>query len=172
MRARFACICALLGFLGVRPLHSQDPVYVAPNAAPDRPIPMDSCLLAATDSVTAPLVSQARASYPAAKTRYLAGLPPRHSFFVVTYLRDSLDQKERVFIAVDSLESTSGPEARIYGRIWNDINLVHGFVPFQAYSFAQADLLDWMFSRPDGTEEGNLIGKFLETWEPPAACHP
>jgi len=132
---------------------------------------MDSCLLAATDSVTAPLVAQARATYPDAKARFLAGLPPQHSFFVVTYLRDSLDQRERVFIAVDSAEAGAGPEARIYGRIWNEIHLVHGFAPFQTYSFHQGELLDWMFSRPDGTEEGNLIGNFLDTWEPSEVCH-
>jgi len=97
-------------------------------------------------------------------------MPPNQSFFVVTYLRDSLDHRERVFVAVGSVETGSGPEARIYGRIWNEIHLVRGFVPFQAYSLSEGELLDWMFSLPDGTELGNLIGNFLDTWEPPRAC--
>jgi hypothetical protein len=27
-----------------------------------------------------------------------------------------------------------------------------------------------MISRPDGTEEGNVVGKFLDTYRPPATC--
>ena len=151
-------------------LQAQNPVHVAPNAPQDRPIPMDSCLLAATDSATAPLVAEARATYPRAKARFLAGLPPRQSFFVVTYLRDSLDHWERVFIAVDSIVPGASGDQQIIGRIWNEINVVQGFAPYQRYSFPESDLLDWMISRPDGTEEGNLIGNFLDAWEPPKAC--
>jgi hypothetical protein len=31
------------------------------------------------------------------------------------------------------------------------------------YSFREQDLIDWMVARPDGSEEGNVVGKFLDT---------
>ena len=30
----------------------------------------------------------------------------------------------------------------------------------------EAELVDWMIARPDGSEEGNVVGKFLDTWKP------
>jgi hypothetical protein len=27
-------------------------------------------------------------------------------------------------------------------------------------------LLDWLITRPDGTEEGNVVGKFIDTYRP------
>jgi len=144
---------------------------VAPNAPADRSIPMDSCLLEATERATAPLIAQARSTYPAAKARYLMGLPTQQSFFVVTYLHDSLGAMERVFIAVDSITGQSGTVGRIHGRIWNEINLVRGYTFGQPYAFSEGELLDWLITHADGSEEGNLIGKFVDEWQPPPACH-
>ena len=28
------------------------------------------------------------------------------------------------------------------------------------------EVLDWTISKPDGTEEGNFVGKFLDTYRP------
>ena len=30
----------------------------------------------------------------------------------------------------------------------------------------ESDVLDWTISKPDGTEEGNFVGKFLDTYKP------
>jgi hypothetical protein len=89
----------------------------------------------------------ARASFPAARARFERGLPPRHTFFVSTWLRDSAGRQELVFIEV-----------------------VRGYAYRQAYTFTVADLVDWMVARPDGSEEGNEVGKFLDTYMAPAAC--
>lgn len=32
-------------------------------------------------------------------------------------------------------------------------------------SFAESMLIDWTISKPDGTEEGNYIGKFLDDYQ-------
>jgi len=109
----------------------------------------------------APYVAQARATYPAAKRRYLAGLPKDQSFFLTTRLRDSAGHREQVFVVVDSIRGT-----RVYGRIWSEVGLVQGFHLRQAYSFLEDELLDWLITKPDGTEEGNVVGKFLDTYRP------
>ncbi|MBK7538639.1 MAG: hypothetical protein IPI49_25370 [Myxococcales bacterium] len=30
--------------------------------------------------------------------------------------------------------------------------------------FSEQEVEDWTISRPDGSEEGNVVGKFLDTW--------
>jgi hypothetical protein len=34
------------------------------------------------------------------------------------------------------------------------------------YATAETELLDWLITKPDGTEEGNVVGKFLDTYQP------
>ena len=109
-----------------------------------------------------PYVAKARATYPAAKARFLKGLPPRYTFFVTTRLRDQRGVVEQVFVVVDSIVHD-----RIAGRIWSDIGAVQGFARGQPYTFGEADLIDWMVARPDGTEEGNIVGVFIDTYQPP-----
>ena len=58
----------------------------------------------------------------------------------------------------------------IGGRVRSRIGVVEGFRLGQAYTFPDADLVDWMVARPDGSEEGNVVGKFLDTYAPPASC--
>jgi hypothetical protein len=134
------------------------PVNVAPGAPQDRPVSVS------TDSAQArflaliePHSAQARATYPAAKARFLAGLPAGQSFFAVTRLHDAEGRFEQVFIAVDHIKA-----GRITGRIWNDINTVRGYRVGQTYTFPEAELVDWLITRPDGSEEGNFVGKFIE----------
>ncbi len=105
----------------------------------------------------AALTAQAKQTYPDAKARFLRGLPPGQRFFVVATLA-SPDARENVFIAVTAIE-----RGRIAGVIASEILLVHGFLQGEPYTFAEDDLLDWLISMPDGSEEGNLIGKYLDT---------
>jgi len=58
----------------------------------------------------------------------------------------------------------------IAGRIWSDIHVVSGYAMRQPYSFSDSALVDWTIARPDGTEEGNVVGKFLDTYRPPTTC--
>ena len=140
------------------PLSGQQP-YVAPNAPRDRPIVAFSNDGASkVDSLIQPLILQARATYPEARRRYLAGLPPQHGFFVTASLSDAAGHREVVFIGVDSLAQDS-----IFGRIANDLLMVQGYRNRQPYAMPEADILDWLITRPDGTEDGNVVGKFLDT---------
>ena len=153
------CILSLV-FAPVR-LHAQDP-HLAPSAPVDRPVQVDTdAEQARLDSAIAPYVAQARATYPAARRRYLAGLPPQESFFVTVHLKDSSGRRETVFLVVDSLARDS-----VYGRIWNQIHSVHGYRLKDSYGTAEADILDWLITKPDGSEEGNFVGKFIDTYRP------
>lgn len=108
----------------------------------------------------APYVAKARATYPDAKRRYLAGLPARHQFFAVTQLKDNAGTTEQVFVAVMGITGD-----RISGRIASDILGVKGFKSGDPHSFPETGLVDWLITRPDGTEEGNVVGKFLDEWQ-------
>jgi hypothetical protein len=108
----------------------------------------------------APYVEQARKTYPDAKKRYLAGLPKGHHFFAVTRLKDGSGRSEQVFISVAGIDGD-----RISGRIASDIHNVRGFKQDDPYTFPESELVDWMVARPDGSEEGNVVGKFLDEWQ-------
>lgn len=151
---------------GASVANAQRPVELAPNAPKDRPVPASEiCQRSAMYDAIAPFVAKARASYPDAKRRFLAGLPRGETFFVTVRLRDSLDRDEQVFIAVDSIVGD-----RIGGRIWSQIEVVQGYHYRQPYSFPETELVDWLIAKPDGSEEGNVVGKFLDTYQPPATC--
>jgi len=124
-----------------------------------------ACQWDAARRAMAPYVAQARASYPGARDRFRAGLPDRHSFFVTTRLRDARGREEQVFVAVEGIVGD-----QIVGRIWSRIFVVEGYQLRQPYAFPERELVDWMVARPDGTEEGNVVGKFLDSYTPPARC--
>jgi hypothetical protein len=105
----------------------------------------------------APYVAKARQTYPAAKKRYLAGLPRGQTFFVVTNLHDKTGLTEQVFVAVTGVR-----DAQITGRIATDNLTVTGYKKGDPYSFPESDMIDWLITHPDGTEEGNVVGKFLD----------
>lgn len=42
---------------------------------------------------------------------------------------------------------------------------LRGFKKGDKLKVEEKDVLDWTISKPDGTEEGNVIGKFLDTWK-------
>ena len=145
---------------------AQRPVEIAPNAPQDRPFSAhDWCQWDSTVRAMEPYVARARATYPAAKQRFLAGLPPGHTFFVTARLRDSVGRMEQVFVVVDTIVKD-----RIIGRIWSNILTVRGYRHGQAYEVPERELIDWMVARPDGSEEGNIVGNFLDNYQPPACA--
>jgi hypothetical protein len=51
----------------------------------------------------------------------------------------------------------------VTGRISSDILAVDGYRRGATLTFREAEVIDWLISRPDGSEEGNFVGKFLDT---------
>ena len=110
----------------------------------------------------APYIAKGRATYPAAKKRFLAGLPRGYRFEVRKRLADPGGTAyEEVFIEVDSIK-----DGKVYGRIGSELGAVHSYRQWQRISFPESDVLDWTIVHPDGREEGNYVGKFIDTYKP------
>jgi uncharacterized protein YegJ (DUF2314 family) len=141
------------------PQSHQRTVSVSPDAPIDRPVAVHSEKAAADlQTLIAPYVAKARESYPTAKRRFLAGLPAGESFFVTAVINDDGGRTEQVFIAVNEISS-----GKITGLIWSDIFLVRGWQAGDSYTMAEADILDWLITKPDGSEEGNFVGNSMDT---------
>lgn len=146
----FAILCAMSAAAGAQ---------LAPNAPPDQPIGIrDQRERIEMAKAVAPHIALARETYPRARERYLSGLPTGHTFFVTTELRDQAGRTEQVFIQVTRIEP-----GIITGKIASDIRLVGGYQAGQEHVFPEFAILDWLISKPDGTEEGNFVGKFLDS---------
>ncbi|HEY3112833.1 MAG TPA: DUF2314 domain-containing protein [Gemmatimonadaceae bacterium] len=163
---RGTLVAGLIAFSPAIATSQQAKPELAPNAPHDRPLETaQRCVWNAMERAMQPYIALARASWPQARQRYLAGLPPHNSFFVTALLIDESDRREQVFIAVESIH-----DGRITGKIWNDVDIVRGYRLGDRYSFPESELRDWLIIKPDGTEEGNFVGKFLESYEPPRIC--
>ncbi len=133
----------------------------ATNAPEDKPGALMQEQTNAFDRAIAPYVAKARASYPDAKTRFLAGLPRGEVFFITTRLHDKDGKWEQVFIAVDRIK-----DSKVTGTISSDLATVKGFKRGQKYTFSESEMLDWLITKSDGKEEGNFVGSFLDTYKP------
>ena len=111
------------------------------------------------DKLVAPSVAQARATYPEAKRRFLSGLPRGDRFLLVTRLSDARGVREQVFVNVQTIRDHA-----VSGTISSAIIGVSGFRFGDAYTFNEAELIDWTILHADGVEEGNYVGKFLESY--------
>lgn len=137
-------------------------LVVPQSPPPDRPVATASEEQAARlERAIQPYVEQARKTYPAAKKRFLAGLPPDYEFYVTTRLHDASGTFEQVFVAVEKIEKDT-----IRGRISTEVSAVKGYRIGDRYAFPEKDLIDWTIVTADGKEEGNFVGKFLDTYEP------
>lgn len=164
---RFAITFALGAGLAVGCNNKSSPTNVSPkftmspDAPQDQPVDVRGSGEAEDyRAAIAPYVEKGRQTYPQAKKRYLAGLPEGNNFFVVTNLRDGSGTSEQVFVAVARIEGD-----RITGQISSDIIAVKGFNYGDWYTFSESELIDWLITHPDGSEEGNVVGKFLDEWQ-------
>lgn len=140
----------------VQTASAQSPV-LAPNAPSDRPALQSS--KQKFERAIAPYVAKAKAGYPGAKQRFLKGLPKGESFFLTILLNDTNGTEEQIFVAVKGIEGD-----QVSGRVWSKIMAVKGYRFGDPITFAESRMLDWLITKPDGTEEGNFVGKFLDTY--------
>ncbi|MBA3241671.1 MAG: hypothetical protein H0T60_10645, partial [Acidobacteria bacterium] len=77
----FALACAL-SVQAQQPQQTGKDVHVAPNAPKDQPVDVASDEAAKKfEESLKPHIQKAKETYPAARKRFLDGLPPKHSFF-------------------------------------------------------------------------------------------
>jgi len=136
---------------------AQDPI-LSPDAPKDVPATVAPGALPSFEKAIAPHIAEAVRTYPAAKERFLAGLPDGPFFFVTTRLYDETGNFEQVFVAVRSIEAGT-----ISGRIWSHINSVRGYRAGDTHTFPESEIIDWLITHPDGSEEGNYVGKYLDS---------
>jgi hypothetical protein len=115
---------------------------------------------------------RAIASWPDARRRFQAGLPPQQSLSVTTRLGSPGGRMEQAFVMVDRIDGT-----QVTGRLWSEIIAVKGYRRGQTLTVPEREIVDWTISYPDGREEGNWMGKFIDayraTGRPPAdICDP
>lgn len=135
--------------------------YLAPNAPKDQLKETTGEDVKKFEAAIKPYIEKARQTYPEAKKRFLAGLPPKHTFFVTTRLTDDTGDFEQVFVAVREIK-----DGVIRGFISSEVNRILRYKKGGAYSLPESELIDWTITKPDGTEEGNFVGKFLDTYQP------
>jgi hypothetical protein len=159
----FVLLAALNAGCGNNPVPTNLPLNpkLSSNAPQDKPVQATGKTEAEEyRAAIAPYVEKARTTYPDAKKRYLAGLPAGNNFFAVTNLHDGSGTSEQVFVSVATIK-----ENRITGRIASEIIGVKGFKAGDPYTFPESELVDWLVTHPDGSEEGNVVGKFLDEWQ-------
>lgn len=65
---------------------------------------------------------------------------------------------EDVFVVVDAIK-----DGKVTGRIANIPENVTNYRQGQQITVPESEIRNWVIVRPDGSEEGNLVGKFLES---------
>ena len=79
----------------------------------------------------------------------------RRHFFAASWV--CLGRVEAVFVTVTGIKGD-----QITGHIDSDVRGVAGYKAGDSYTLSERDIVDWVIIRPDGSEEGNVVGKFLE----------
>ena len=63
--------------------------------------------------------------------------------------------EQQYFYLVESIKDNM-----VSGIISNVIRTVSGFQNGQRYEFSESEIYDWLITKPDGSEEGNYVGKY------------
>lgn len=131
---------------------------LAPNAPADAPVIADKAKQNEIIQAIQPCIAKARETFPEVKQRYLEGKLLGSMFSVTTLLHDNAGHQEAIFIVVRSMQG-----GRIYGAIADRVDLVLGYKLGDPYELPESAILDWTISKPDCTEDGNCIGRLLDS---------
>ena len=137
-------------------VHAQE-ARLSPNAPKDKPVQAAGTKM---EQAEAPFVERAKKTWPGAKKRYLAGLPKGEILFVTVKLWEGL-QMEQCFVRVQKISG-----GQIIGTLATELMALKKVHNGDALTIKETELIDWMIAKPDGSEEGNVVGKFLDTWQP------
>lgn len=127
------------------------------RALKDEPLGATGDKAAAIEKAFAPLIEKARAMLPSVKERFLLGLPRGERLFVTVKLSDCPGKYEQVFVQVLSWKGDN-----IRGRLDSDVQILKSYKRGYELDIPSTDVVDWTIVKPDGSEEGNLIGKYID----------
>jgi len=133
------------------------------NTPKDKPVRVSDTKQAdAIERAIRPYVAKARQTYPAAKKRFVEGLPPKYLFSLTTKLSNrSQTRFEVVFVVVSSIKGGT-----VKGHLVTHTRQDVGYKFGDSISFPESKVMDWTIVHPDGSEEGNVVGKFIDTYKP------
>lgn len=124
-----------------------------PNAPPDRLINVTEDLQTQLDALS----KQARQQLPKVRQRFLKGLPTGEAMFIMTNVRNPEGKRENAFVQVLKWE-----KGQVAGAVASDMVYVTNIKRGDAITVPEANIVDWMISRADGSEEGNVVGKYMD----------
>jgi hypothetical protein len=152
----------IISFLLATSIAASAQTAARPKSLPDKPVHLsDQQRVAQLEQAVAPYIAKARKTYPAVKKRFLAGLPAKYIFSLTTKLWNrSHTRFEVVFVAVDRIK-----EGTVFGHVATHTVQPVGYRFGDAISFPESQVIDWTIVRPDGSEEGNAVGKFLDSYQ-------
>jgi hypothetical protein len=153
---RWPIFCLLAACYVVSAFAADDP-HVAENAPKDCNAPMTSQSISEAVEKLSP---DALKTWPAAKRRFLDGLLERQSLFVTVLVFEPDGRSEYLFVAVDEIDKD-----QIRGRIWNDVKVLKSLSFRAPMELPEDAISDWLITQPDGSEDGNIIGKYIDTLE-------
>lgn len=158
-------LCGSLLCLGALTTQAQQPhnnASLSPNAPTDKPLKLagteNDYNLQQFEKLIAPAVKQARRTLPQAKKRFQTGLADGLAFFLTTRIYDADGRFEQVFVRVQEWQGSS-----IKGVIASDLAVVQQYQAGQLIEFPEKAVLDWTISQPNGSEEGNFVGKLIDS---------
>jgi uncharacterized protein YegJ (DUF2314 family) len=155
MTRRLLLLSLVLLFLSI----TRSPRATIPS--PHKPASVSADQVKEFEDAIAPYVKEVRGTLPEAKKKYLAGLPKGDIFYVTVKLVDASKHYEQVFVRVNSWEGET-----IKGTLESDLSILRNYKTGDKLTIQESDVMDWAISKPDGTEKGNFVGKFLDTYKP------
>jgi len=111
------------------------------------------------EKLLVPQIKKAKQALPAAKKKFLEGLPYGYSFFVTVNLRSKSGDKENAFIKVEGWDNN-----KITGILSTKLQVVKEYKFGQRLIVSENKIIDWTITSPKGEEEGNFLGKFLDSY--------
>ncbi|WP_073285839.1 hypothetical protein [Hymenobacter psychrotolerans] len=109
--------------------------------------------LAGVDTLPPAPVKEARRTLSQARQRFTRGLASGQLLYVTATLLNDAASRVPQLVQVQSWQ-----DGRVMGRLVGS-NLPDGN---NKEEFDEAEIVDWMILHPNGTEEGNHVGKFLD----------
>jgi len=103
-----------------------------------------------------PLVDKARQAYPDARKKFAAGLPRGDKFLIRAQVKDPAGVTDIAVVRVRTII-----DGIIKGSVYTAPKKATGFAFGQACDVPEGELLDWVISKTDGTEEGDFMGHIL-----------
>ena len=107
-----------------------------------------------------PYIAKARAGLPEVKKRFIAGIPKDDVLMLTIRIYDPDRKYEQVFVTVQKWT-----DKEITGNIASELVGIKSHKMGDTISFAPDEILDWTIEKADGTEEGNFVGNFLNTFK-------